>query len=45
MGHDIIDLLKETYENTKEVIDRFIAAVKKVMAFFDKEDENAEEAE
>ena len=45
MSHEIMNLIKETYANAKEVIDRFIAAYKKIIAFFNKEEETAETAE
>ena len=45
MSHEIMSLIKETYANAKEVIDRFFAALKKFMDYFDKSEETATEAE
>jgi len=45
MSHEIFEIIHDAFENAKEVIDRFIAAYKKITAFFNKEEETAETAE
>ena len=45
MASEIIEILRDAFENAKEVIDRFVAVFKKVLSFFDKEEEVTEETE
>ena len=45
MSHEIFEIIHDAFENAKEVIDRFFAALKKFMDYFDKSEETATEAE
>ncbi len=42
MAQEIIEILRDAFENTKEVIERFMAAYKKLMHYFNKEGTTAE---
>ena len=43
MAQEIIEILRDAFENIKEVIHRFMAAYKKLMNYFNKEETTAEE--
>ena len=42
MSHEISEIIRDFLENAKEVIERFMAAYKKLMNYFNKEETTAE---
>ena len=41
MSHEINEIIRDILENAKEVIERFVAAYKKLMNYFNKEETTA----